>query len=159
MVLILFGFWLLLEGRVDLEIALVGLALSGAIYLFAWRALGYQPKREWAYIRRLPALVRYVGWLIAEVFRSGWAVIRLIWSPRLVAQPKLTSFRTRLQSRSGRVVLANSITMTPGTITVDIRGDRFLVHCLDTDFSEGLGGDMEERIAKVEAPRKGEVDA
>ena len=66
-------------------------------------------------------------------------------------QPELTSFHTRLRTQAGKVVLANSITMTPGTITVDIHGDLFLIHCLDDSFDMGQAGfDMEERVMRVE---------
>ncbi len=152
MLVILFAFWLLLNGKVTAEIGAGGLVLAVLIDLFAWKYMGYSPGRSLAFVRRLPRALAYVVWLVGAVIRAAFATIRLIWSPRLIAEPRLTSFRTRLRTRTGKVMLANSITLTPGTITVDIRGDAFLVHCLDRDFGEGLAdSEMEKRIQRVES--------
>ena len=63
----------------------------------------------------------------------------------------MTSFRTRLRTDAGKVVLANSITLTPGTITVDVEDDVFLVHCLDDSFAPEVEQfDMETRVMRVE---------
>ena len=60
-----------------------------------------------------------------------------------------------MKTEGGKVLLADSITLTPGTITVAIQGDRFLVHCLDEEFAEGLeGSDMEQRIQQLEGDEK-----
>ena len=151
MFFVLFAFWLLLNGQWTVEIALVGCAVCGLVYLFMWKFMGYSPKKEWRLVRRLPALAGYVLWLIGQIFSSAAATIRLIWSPRLIAEPRLVAFRSRLRTKKGRVLLANSITLTPGTITADQREDRFLVHCLDSDFARGLTDSaMEKRILRLE---------
>lgn len=151
MFLLLFAFWVLLMGAWTTEIAVVGLVVSGLVYAFSVAFMGYSPKKEWSIAKRLGRIVRYFVYLVGEIFKSAWAVIKLVWSPKLVAEPKLTSFRTRLKTDAGKVVLANSITMTPGTITVDIRGDMFLIHCLDAGFDMGQEGfEMEERVMQVE---------
>lgn len=154
MFFLLFAFWLLLNGQWTTEIAVVGLVLSAALYWFIWRFMGYSPRKEWACLRRGGRIARYLAYLVGEVLKSAWQTIRLVWSPKLEVEPRLASFRTRLRTDPGKVVLANSITMTPGTITIDVRDDHFLVHCLDESFGEGLeGSDMERRIAEIE--RKG----
>ncbi len=151
MIAVLFAFWLLLNGRWTFEIGAVGLVLSALIDLFVWRFMGYSARRSLAYLRRLPRAAAYAVWLVGAVICAACATIRLIWSPSLIAEPRLASFHTRLRTRTGKVMLANSITLTPGTITVDIRDDAFLVHCLDTDFAGGLeNSEMEHRILTVE---------
>ena len=151
MFFVLFAFWLLLNGRWTAEIALTGAAVCGLVYLFLWKYLGYSPRKEWQAARRLPGLAAYALWLVGQIFASATATIRLIWSPRLIAEPRLVAFRSRLKTRAGRTLLANSITLTPGTITADQTGDRFLVHCLDSDFAEGLAdSEMEKRILRIE---------
>lgn len=151
MFFVLFAFWLLLNGQWTTEIAIVGLVLSGLMYLFLCKFMDYSPRKEWACLRRTPRIIGYFFYLVGEVFKSGWATIKLIWSPKQIVQPEVTSFHTKLRTDPGKVVLANSITMTPGTITVDIRDDVFLVHCLDEDFAVGLeDSDMEKRILKLE---------
>jgi len=148
---VLFAFWWILNGSMTLELAVIGLALSALLRLFAWKFMGFTFRREWAVLRRVPALLGYVVFLVGEIARAAAKTIRLIWSPSLVCEPRLASFRTRLCTREGKAMLANSITLTPGTITVDIREDRFLVHCLDREFGDGLeDSEMEKRILTVE---------
>ena len=151
MFFVLFGFWLLLNGRWTGEIALVGAVVCGLIYVFAWKFMGYSPKTEWQLLRRLPRAVGYGLFLIKEVALSVWQTIRFIWSPKVNVQPEIVSFHTQLKTNTAKVLLANSITLTPGTITVDIRDDVMLVHCLDESLDAGLeGSQMEEKLMKLE---------
>ena len=146
MFFLLFGFWVLLNGSWTLEIALIGLLVSAALYAFIVKFMGYSPKKEWAIVRRLPRIIGYFLYLVKEVFLSAWATIKLVWSPKLVVEP---------ETLPGKVVLANSITMTPGTITVDMHDDLFLIHCLDTSFDVGKEGfEMERRVMAVEGTPK-----
>lgn len=155
MFFLLFGFWVLLNGSWTLEIALIGLVVSAALYAFIVKFMGYSPKKEWAIVRRLPRIFGYFLYLVKEVFLSAWATIKLVWSPKLVVEPEITSFHTHVRTLPGKVVLANSITMTPGTITVDMQDDLFLIHCLDTSFDVGKEGfEMERRVMAVEGTPK-----
>ena len=123
MALALFGLWMLLEGRWTVEIVLTGIVLSTLIYLF---------------------------WLIGQIFIAGFMTMSRIWSGREVT-PHLVSFRTGLRTDPGKVLLSQSITLTPGTLTVDQRDGRFLVHALDDAYTEGLqDSEMEKRIRKLE---------
>lgn len=156
MYFLLFGFWMLLNGRWTWEIAIVGLVVCAALYAFMIAFMGYAPRKEWALARRLGLLTRYGVYLVGEIFKASWAVIRLIWSPTLVTEPRLSSFRTRLRTDPGKVMLANSITMTPGTITVDVQQDKFLVHCLDSSFDvDAENFEMEQRVMRVENGTRG----
>ena len=151
MFFLLFGFWVLLNGRWTAEIAIVGLVICAALYAFIVAFLGYSPRREWAVVKRLGRILGYAGYLVTEVIKSAFQVLRLIWSPRLIPEPKLISFRTRLRTDAGKVVLSDSITLTPGTITVNVKGDRMLVHCLDTSFEiDENDFEMEKRVMRVE---------
>lgn len=151
MFFILFGLWVLLNGQWTTEIAIAGAVICGLLYAFLCAFMGYSPRREWAIFRRIPRIVGYGLYLVKEVIKAACATIRLIWSPKMVTQPEVTSFHTKLRTDAGKVVLANSITMTPGTITVDVRDDLFLIHCLDDSFDVGQEGfDMEERVMKLE---------
>ncbi len=64
--------------------------------------------------------------------------MRLILSPKYEIEPKLVRFKTNLKSDTLRVILADSITLTPGTITVTLEGEEYLIHCLDKDMAEGM---------------------
>lgn len=151
MLFLLFAFWIILNGRWTTEIAIVGAVVSGLIYLFICKFMDYSPRKEWACLRRAPRAACYLVYLVGEVFKSAWTTIRFIWSPKEIVQPEVVSFRTRLRTDAGKVILANSITMTPGTMTLDIKDDIMLVHCLDESLAEGLeDSEMERRILKLE---------
>lgn len=155
MFFILFAFWVILNGQWTAEIAVVGLVLCALLYLLMWKFMDYSPRREWEVFKRLPRLIAYFFYLVGEIFKAAWGTIRFIWSPGEIVEPEVTSFRTHLKSGWAKVVLANSITLTPGTITVDVRDDLFLVHCVDKSFDVDLeGSGMEERIARIEGGRK-----
>ena len=155
MYFLLFGFWVLLNGRWTVEIAIVGLIVCAALYAFMCAFMGYSPKKEWQIACRHPRIAGYFVYLVGEVFKSAFGVMKLIWSPTLVIEPEVTSFRTKLRTDAGKVVLANSITMTPGTLTIDVQEDEFLIHCLDTSFDVGQEGfDMEDRVMKLEGTAK-----
>ena len=147
----LYALWLLLNGQWTTEIAVTGLVISVLLYLFICKFMDYSPKRDWEVVKRLPRLLAYIGYLIGEVYESAWQTIVLIWSPKMIVEPEVTSFRTKLKTGWGKVMLANSITLTPGTITVDVRDDVMLVHCVDKSYAEGLeDSDMEARVSRVE---------
>lgn len=148
---VLFLFWLLLNGQWTTEIAVVGLVLDTMICLFLWKFLDWTPGYDWKLCKRVPAFFVYAVRLVRWVFEAAWATLKLVWSPVLEPEPVLTGFRTHLKTRLGKVMLANSITMTPGTITVDVQDDMYIVHCLDSSFSEGLENSfMEYHIGRLE---------
>lgn len=154
MYFLLFGFWVLLNGKWTTEIAIVGVIVCAALYAFMVMFMGYSPKKEWKLVVRLPRIAGYFVYLVGEIFKSAYATIKLIWSPKEEIAPRVTSFRTRLRTDAGKVVLANSITITPGTITVDVRDDLFLIHCLDETFDVGQEGfEMEDRVAMIEGKK------
>lgn len=155
MLLVLFAFWLLLNGQWTGEIAAVGAVICTLLWLFMWKFMGYSPKKEWQLVRRLPRLLCYICWLVGEILRSAFAVIRLIWSPTLQVQPKLVAVKPALRTEKGRVILADSITLTPGTVTVSVQGDRLLVQALDDSLTEGLeDSEMVRRVIRVEGSDK-----
>ncbi|MDD6049881.1 MAG: Na+/H+ antiporter subunit E [Clostridiales bacterium] len=160
MYLLLFGFWVLLNGKWNAEIAIVGAIICAALYAFMTAFMGYSPKKEWQLFKRLPRIIGYFFYLVKEISLSSWQTMKLIWSPDKEIEPRVTSFHTRLRTEAGRVVLANSITMTPGTITVDVQDDLFLIHCLDESFDMGSESfEMERRIARVEGSTPVQPDA
>lgn len=151
MYFLLFGFWVLLNGKWTTEIAIVGVIVCAALYAFMCAYMDYSPKKEWQIARRFFRIAGYFFYLVGEIFKSAWGTMVLIWSPEKEVEPRVTSFHTRLRTDPGKVVLANSITMTPGTITVDVQDDLFLIHCLDESFDVGTEGfEMEDRIMVIE---------
>ena len=131
MYIILFLFWLLLNGKVTSEIVLLGLAIVAAMAVLEYRLFGYTPKKELRLIQKAPVFLAYVPILFLEIIKAGLVVARDILLRRYLVTPTLVTFDAGLKTDFGRFLLANSITLTPGTITVQVEGDRFTVHCLD----------------------------
>ncbi len=155
MFLTLLIFWLMFNGRITTEIVLVGIVICGVL-TFVWHKLFrnkrntvfLSPKLAWHYLR-------YVGNLVIEIIRCNFQVMRLILHPQEEVKPQLITFPLKLKSESHKVILANSITLTPGTITVGLRQNAICVHGLDASFMEGIEDcDMARRLEKIEEDSK-----
>ena len=149
----LFVMWIVFNGKLNWELAAFGAVISVALSWFVTRfvAPGLTLKVQWGIFRRLPGYARYVWLLIKEITLANMAVMRLILTDRDIVVPKLATFHTKLTTTPARVALADCITLTPGTITVHLTGDEYLVHCLDEAFEEGLtDSTFEQRLAAME---------
>jgi len=138
MLLLFFLAWVVFNGRLTLEIALFGIAVAGAVFAFVCRFMDYSLKKELRFYKLLPAFVQYLYYLMKEIVAANLAVSRMILTRKEEMEPVLVHVRTDLKSETARVMLANSITLTPGTITVSLTDDKLLVHCLDKSLSEGM---------------------
>lgn len=138
MYILFFLLWIIFNGQITVEIVLFGLAISGAVYAFCCKFLDYSPRKDWVFITRMGYLLWYFGILVAEIVKANVATLRITLSPHSHVNPVIVRFKTVLKTRTAKVLLANSITLTPGTITVSLENDEYTVHCLDEKFSEGL---------------------
>lgn len=155
MPLLFFLFWLILNGRVTLEICLFGIGISAAICVFCWKFLGYDFKKEVSYYKLIDNYLVYALIVLREIFKANRDVLKIIFSGKKV-EPALISFKTDLKSEAARVALANSITLTPGTISVQLEGDTYVVHCLDKAFAEGIDEScFVQYLRKIEAKATG----
>lgn len=148
MYLIIFALWLALNGRVTGEICLFGIAVTAGIGLLAYVLFGYTPKRDISFLRRSPLLLAYLPVLLYEIVKANLAVTRIILDKSRRVTPALVVVETGLRSRFARFIMANSITLTPGTITVRTNGSRFTVHCLSREMSDGIADGTLCRILK-----------
>lgn len=138
MLVLLFAVWLILNGRVTVEICIFGAFLSAALFYFMCRYMDYSVKKEILLFRLVPLFIRYFWVLVEEIVRANVCVLKIILSPKLQPEPAFVYFDTELKTGLAKVLLANSITLTPGTITVSLEEDRFCVHCLDKELAEGV---------------------
>ena len=138
MTVLLFLLWLLLNGRVTLELVLIGAAVSLLLYAFMARFLGWSLQKERGVLRTLPLFLLYLLNLLWETVKAAANVLLVALTPALRPEPVLVEFHSGLPREYQNVILANSITLTPGTITVFQEGDRFLVHALRPEYAEGL---------------------
>ena len=100
--------------------------------------MDYSLKKELRLYKLLPAFVQYLYYLIREILLANLTVTRLILTRKEQMEPVIVHVHANLKSETARVILANSITLTPGTITVSLTDDLLLVHCLDKQLSEGM---------------------
>lgn len=138
MPLFLFLLWLLLFGRVSAEIVFFGLAVAAVMYCFMRRVLNWTLKQDEIFLRSVPIFLLYLLNLVWEAAKAACTVALLALRPGAHPEPVLVEFRSGLEREGLNVLLANSITLTPGTITVFQEGDRFLIHSLRREYAEGL---------------------
>ncbi len=152
MFILLFSVWLILNGRITGEICILGLLISAALFYFICRFMGYSRQKEIMIFRLMPLLVQYFWILVKEIVKANMCVLRLITSPDLQPEPALIYFDSELKTGLAKVMLADSITLTPGTITVSLEENHFCVHCLDKELAEGVEESVFlELLEKMEA--------
>lgn len=140
--------WLLLSGYYTP--LLLGLGLAST-FVVAWLALrmGLVPQLD--LLRVLPRSPGYALYLVIQIIVASLDVIRRVVDPRLPISPTIVSVRTGQRTDAFRVLLANSFTLTPGTVSVELAGDRVRVHALTREGAGALaGGDMDRRVAAVD---------
>ncbi len=153
--LVLGGLWLLLSGIYKPLILSFGAGSVLVVVLILARMDridGYVP--EW-HMKPL-AFLGYFAWLMKEIAKANWAVTKVILSPAMNLRQHLFAVPVSCKSDVAQVTFANSITLTPGTITIETEPGRFLVHALS--YGEGTPGElaqMDARIAATETRRAG----
>lgn len=138
MYVLFFLFWVVLNGRITVEITVFGLVISAAMYVFICKFMGYSLKKDLMIIRKLPLGIAYCFVLVSEIIKANLVMIQYIFSARIEPEPALIRFHVDLKTHTAQVLLANSITLTPGTITVDMNDGNYVVHCFDKTMGEGI---------------------
>jgi multicomponent Na+:H+ antiporter subunit E len=138
MFVILFGFWILLSGRLDALHLGLGFVCSLLVTLFSHDLIikGSEgiPRRLVIFIRFIP----FLGWLVWQIIIANIDVARRVIHPKMPIAPGIVKLKSNLKSDVAQTMLANSITLTPGTMTVDIVGGDFYIHCLTIEDEEKL---------------------
>lgn len=142
MYLLFFLIWVIFNGQLTWEIAAFGVVIAAVMYLFICKFMGYKPEMDLILCRKLFLILRYVFVLVKEIIKANYAVIKMIMSSRYEIEPVIVRFRTDLKTAPARILLANSITLTPGTITVSLEGDEYVVHCLDKELAKGINSSI-----------------
>jgi multicomponent Na+:H+ antiporter subunit E len=145
-------FWLVLSGHyTGLLLTLGGVSVALVCWV-SWRAAF--PERESVAFPLSPRLPRYALWLVKEVLVAAFAVVRRVWSPRPDLRPVVAWTPSEDLSVLSQVVYANSITLTPGTLALDVDEDRIEVHGLDRgDVDDLRAGRMLRRVRALEPDR------
>lgn len=138
MILLYFVIWLTVNGRITTETVIVGAIVSAALHLLSRSFPSARPLPFFSVLHHIPGGLFYLLLLLVEIVKANLQVIRLVLSPVIEVEPCLVRFRTDLRTEAARVALANSITLTPGTLTVSLKGNNLLIHALDRGMARGL---------------------
>ena len=148
MYLLLFFFWIILNGRFTVEIILLGLIFAALVYAFAWKFMGLNFEREKSFWKHIWWGIRYLAILLKEIAVANLVVLKIVLSPKKKLHPVIVSFDAPLKKHILQVILADSITLTPGTITVRLYEEKFEVHCLDESMAKGLNDSIFVKMLK-----------
>lgn len=149
---LLFAFWIFLSGFFDLFHLFLGMICSGIVAYISHDLLFTQTSLKTLRERHMAGknFLLYLPWLIYQIYLANVHVVYLVWSPRMPIDPKIIRFKTRWENDLVLVTMANSITLTPGTITLDIREAEFYVHALSKKVADDLlGGEMQDRVGRI----------
>lgn len=154
MFIALFLLWIIFNGNFTLEIAAFGIVISGAVYFFMCKFMDFNFKKDMLYVKRFILFARYVLVLIVEIIKANIVMASFILKKKEKdLHPVIFNYKTNLQTKMGRMLLANSITLTPGTITVSMIDNNLIINAIDESLSfsddefigfEKLIRDMEE---------------
>lgn len=152
--LVMFVVWMVANSTLAVEAALVGAVITLALaYVFT------ASSDAWCRIRWTPAgfyhFLAYSGTFLVELVKANITMMRIVYAPRIDIHPGIVRIRTKLKSPIGRLALANTIALTPGSLVLDIKGETLYIHWLDvqtTDLdkaTEALAGPFETHLEKV----------
>jgi multicomponent Na+:H+ antiporter subunit E len=147
----LLAFWMMLSGRLDWLFFWLGVGSAALVTALSTRLMeGVIGSATDTPRIDLLRLLAYIGWLAARLPSAGLQVARVVVDPRVPPRPGVVHFRTRLASPAARALLANSITVIPGTMTIDVEGDTFIVHAFTPwEFEDLATAAMQRRIEGV----------
>lgn len=144
-----YAFWILMSGYFTPFLLGAGAASSAAVVWFVHRM--DLADREGHPVHLGPSALTYWPWLVKEIMKSALDVSKVILDPRLPASPTVVEFKPRQKTVVGLVTHANSITLTPGTLSVRVGPDRFVVHGLTRESAgAAVDSDMDRRVERFE---------
>ncbi|MBU2629880.1 MAG: Na+/H+ antiporter subunit E [Proteobacteria bacterium] len=148
--ILMFLSWIVLSGKFEPLLLWLG-GISSFLVAYYFYDLLF-PAMESAYIKVFFKFIKYMPWLIWEIVKANFHLLYIAFHPRMkdLIDPHIITFKTNLKSDIAITTLANSITLTPGTITVTADSDGvFRVHAIDRESAEALPGTMLKKVAQV----------
>ncbi len=147
-------FWLALTGGYGVSQVASGTVVAGLVTAFWAKQLQSGPAEADVPVLQLvfqPRFFVYIARMLVEIVKANWAVALIVLNPKMPISPQCVMVRTKLKHNLTRVIYANSITLTPGTISVSLEGDTIIVHALTGAAAEGVGNwPVENRVKGLE---------
>ena len=139
MFILLFILWVIFNGRITVEVCIFGLVISLLLTVFCKKFFFHEKKTTKGIVREDFLLVAYIAILVVEIIKANIVVFSILLKKEIEIEPCFCYFTTKVKDPVHRILLANSITLTPGTITVELneKGE-YKVHCLDKSLASDL---------------------
>ena len=149
--LTLFGIWLLWSGHFDLPLMIGFGVVSCLLVVLLSRRMNIVDEEGVPLQLGLRPFIYYAPWLIKEIVVANIDVARRILHPRLPIRPTVVQVRASQKGDLGRVIYANSITLTPGTVSIEMELDQITVHALSREGADDdMSGEIDRRVSKLE---------
>lgn len=143
--------WIIFSGLLDAYHITLGVISSAAVSMMTTKIVFPEPLGKGMPLVWIRFLL-YFPWLIAQIFLSSIHVLKIVLSPDMENRidPHLFELKSKIENHTGLVTFANSITLTPGTITVRLSVfGKYRIHAIDKVSADGLPGEMEKKVAKI----------
>ncbi|MDI1472247.1 MAG: Na+/H+ antiporter subunit E [Thermodesulfovibrio sp.] len=148
--LILFLLWLIFSGMFDAFHLALGVVSCLIVTLISGDLIFQNERFTMNHIKEGIRFIKYLPWLIYQIILANIHVAYLVLHPKMPIEPIIIAYKAKLKRDISKVVFSQSIILTPGTITMDIVDDTFIVHCISKKVADDLfTGEMEQRIADV----------
>ena len=143
--IVLFVFWFIFTAKTNWHHLLLGAVVSLFVSVFSFYLLAgrLDPHLNAGFALKFPVFAALLFW---EIIKANWDVLKRVFAPSFPISPRIVEFDSYLESDIAKTILANSITLTPGTVTIEIEGSRFYIHCLAEDFTEDPGSGTLQRM-------------
>lgn len=153
--IILMGFWIFMSGLFDAWHFTLGVISCAIVSYISSDLLFFKQDIDETELKKMGRVLfrflLYIPWLLYQIVVANFQIAYLALHPNMkkVIDPHIIKFKTKLKKEWSLVTFGNSITLTPGTITVSIKKDEFYVHAINSSFAKGLPGDMEKKVGRI----------
>jgi len=152
--IVLFAIWMALTSSLQIQEVLTGVITAGIVASFTWKNFTTKGLR-YLHPKRIFYILLYILVFLKELVKSNFHVAWIVIHPKLPISPGIVRFPTKLKSETAKLILANSITLTPGTLSVDIKDNMYYIHWLeaqnmtDEEAAQNIAGPFENLLIKI----------
>ncbi len=147
---IMFVFWIFLSGEFSFILLFSGIISSLLVSYISHDLLIGNGDMKLGFIRTI-RFIRFLPWLLWQIVLANIDLAIRTLHPKMPINPMLINFKNNLKTDLGMVILANSITLTPGTVTIDVNENNFFIHVISEKAAQSLiSGEMQARVKKIE---------
>ena len=154
LLLLLFAFWLILSPAVSLQSVLIGIIVSILVVLYSQDVVFSEEEVTIYSLGKLKIFIVYMFTLLVEIIKANMDVAKVVLSPSLPISPSFIKVHVVFKNDFNKVIYANSVTLTPGTLSVDVRGDEYIIHALTDAAAAGMDNSiLEQYVKRLEADK------